>query len=108
MMTVSSARLNAISTWQTLTQVSCSRVWVQALPGVEWSRSPGEACRYFRQRLRPSGEKLRERNELVRTQLWLQDRTWARGPHWKRVVTGLIRRVPRLDTLYVVNAAMEA
>ena len=99
--------LNAISSRQTLTRVSCSRVWVQALPGIEWSRSVGEACSYFRQRLRPSGEKLRERDELVRTQLWLQKRTWATGPHWRRIVTGLIRRVPRLDTLYVVNAAME-
>lgn len=98
--------LNAMSARQTLTQVSCSRVWVQALPGIEWSRSLGEACSYFRQRLRPSREKLREREDLVRTQLWLQERTWATSHHWRRVLTGLVRRVPRLDTLYVVNAAM--
>jgi hypothetical protein len=101
------AVLNAVSRRQTLTRVSCSRLWVQALPGIEWSRSVAEACSYFRQRLRPSEEKLRERDHLVRTQLWLQQRTWATGPHWQRVVTGLVRRVPRLDTLYVVNAAMK-
>lgn len=100
--------LNAVSKRQTLTRVSCSRLWLQRLPGIEWSRSPIEAARYLKQRIRPPAEKIRERDDMVRTQLWLQQQDWAAASHWRRVLTALIRRVPRMDAMYVVRAAMEA
>ncbi len=100
--------LNTISKRQTLTQVSCSRLWLQALPGIEWSRSLREAATYMKQRVRPPTEKIRERNDMVRSQLWLQQRDWATAAHWRRVLTALTRRVPRMDVLYVLRLALEA
>ena len=100
--------LNAVSKRQTLTQVSCSRLWLQRLPGIEWSRSLGEAASYMQQRIKPPVEKIRERNDMVRSQLWLQRQDWVNAAHWRRVFTALTRRVPRMDTQYVVRLTLEA
>ncbi len=100
--------LNAVSKRQTLTQVSCSRLWLQRLPGIEWSCSLREAGGYLKQRIRPPEEKIRERNDMARTQLWLRQQDWVTTTHWRRVLTALTRRVPRMDTMYVVGLALEA
>jgi len=44
----------------------------------------------------------------VRTQLWLQGQSWVRQKQGRRILTLLTRQVPRMDTLYVVRAALEA
>ncbi|WP_266182581.1 nucleotidyltransferase family protein [Dyella humicola] len=99
--------LRTMSRRQTLTQVSCSDLWLHALPGIEWSRSISEAGRYVRNRLRPSEEAIQERADMARTQLWLQGQSWVTSKHGHRILTWLTRPVPRLDTLYVVRAALE-
>src|SRR5690349_23271945 len=66
-----------VSRRQTLTRVSSSELWLHALHGMEWSRSLGELARCLRQRIRPTPEASRERADMVRTQLWLQQ-----GPAW--------------------------
>ncbi|MFC4527455.1 nucleotidyltransferase family protein [Dyella halodurans] len=100
--------LRTISRRQTLTQVSCSELWLHALPGIEWSRSFGEAGRYVRSRVRPSEEAIKERADMVRTQLWLQGQGWVKQNQGRRILTMLTRPVPRMDTMYVVRAAFEA
>lgn len=99
--------LNAVSKRQTLTKLSCSRLWLQRLPGIEWSRSPSESWRYMKQRIKPPVEKIRERNDMVRTQLWLQQQDWVATAHWRRVLAALTRRMPRMDTLYLVGLVLE-
>lgn len=91
----------------TLTDVSCSDLWLHALPGVEWSRSLGEVGRCVRNRLRPSAENIRERADMVRTQVWLQGQSWVTKGHRRRILAWLAGPVPRMDTLYVVRAALE-
>jgi hypothetical protein len=100
--------LRTISRHQTLTQVSCSELWLHALPSIEWSRSVREVGRYVRARVKPSQEAIKERSDMVRTQLWLQDQSWVTMKHGQRILTMLTRPVPRMDTLYVVRAALEA
>ncbi|HEY8587628.1 MAG TPA: nucleotidyltransferase family protein [Rhodanobacter sp.] len=102
------AVLRMISRHQTLTRVSCSELWLHGLNGIEWSRSLGELGRYVRNRVRPPGEAVRERADMARTQLWLQGQSWVTSSHGRRILTMLTRSVPRLDTLYVVRAALEA
>ena len=103
------ALLRMVSRRQTLTQVSCSELWLRAFHGIEWSRSAREIGHYLRNRIRPTQEANRERADMVRTQLWLQQ-----GPNWaglsqgRRILTWLTRPVPRMDTMYVVRAALEA
>jgi hypothetical protein len=100
--------LRAISRHQTLTQVSCSDLWLHALAGIEWSRSVHEVGHYVRNRIRPPQEAVKERADMVRTQLWLQGQSWVRQKQGRRILTLLTRQVPRMDTLYVVRAALEA
>jgi hypothetical protein len=99
--------LRTISHRQTLTQVSCSELWLHALSGIEWSRSVREAGRYVSNRVRPSEEAIKERADMVRTQLWLQGQSWVRQNQGRRILTLLTQQVPRMDTLYVVRAALE-
>jgi len=99
--------LRAFSRYQTLSSVSCSNLWLNALPGLEWSRTPREAMRYLRNRLRPTQESVQERKDMLRTQAWLQDQPWVTLGHRRRLLTWLTRPVPRMDTLYVVRKALE-
>ncbi|OOG41322.1 nucleotidyltransferase family protein [Rhodanobacter sp. C05] len=102
------ALLRTISRHQTLTQVSCSDLWLHALAGIEWSRSFREVGRYVRNRVRPPGETIKERDDMVRTQFWLHGQSWVRQNQGRRILALLTRPVPRMDTLYVVRAALES
>jgi hypothetical protein len=99
--------LRAVSRHHTLTQLSCSELWLHALPGIEWSRSVREAGRCIRNRIRPPEENIKERADMIRTQLWLQEQPWVRSTQGRRILTWLTQPVPRMDTLYVVRAALE-
>lgn len=100
--------LRMVSRCQTLTQVSCSALWLNALPGIEWSRSVGEAGHCIRNRIKPTDEAVKERADMVRTQVWLQGQSWVTLNHGRRILTWLTKPVPRMDTLYVVRAALES
>ena len=100
------APLRLASRHLTLTQVSCSDLWLHAWPGIEWSRSVREAGQYVLRRFRPTAEARQERADMVRTQLWLQGSSWVRTRQLRRVFAWLIQPVPRMDTLYVVRAAL--
>jgi hypothetical protein len=100
--------LRKLSRRQTITQVSCSELWLHPLAGMEWSRSAHDVSRYLRNRIRPSQEAIQERADMVRTQLWLQGQDWVRLSHYRRVINWLARPVPRMDIMYAVRAAMEA
>jgi hypothetical protein len=98
--------LRAISLRQTLTQVSCSELWLHALHGIEWSRTVFEAGRCISNRIRPTDEAIKERADMLRTQLWLKDKSWVAMPQGRRLLRWLTSPVPRMDTLYVVRAAL--
>lgn len=99
--------LRAKSSRQTLTQVSCSRLWVRALPGIEWSRSIGDALRVVRNRITPHQEETRQtRAAIAQTQLWVAGQGWVTSSQrCRRMLKILTRRAPRLDIMYVVRAA---
>ncbi len=99
--------LRAAAARQTLTQMSCSALWLRALPGLEWSRSAAEAWRYLDRRIRPTDDMRQERADMARTQVWLQGESWVTQSHGSRVLAWLTRPVPRMDTLYVLRAAWE-
>jgi hypothetical protein len=58
-------------------------------------------------RIRPTEEARKERADMVRTQFWLKGQHWVRLKHGRRLLTWLTRPVPRMDTLYVVRAALD-
>jgi hypothetical protein len=98
--------LRMVSRHQTLTKTSCSELWLHAFPGLEWSRDVRDAARFIAGRIHPSAEKRRERADMTRTQLWLHDERWVTATQRRRIFTWLIRRVPRMDTMYVVRMAL--
>jgi hypothetical protein len=98
--------LRALSRRWTLSAVSCSDLWLHGLAGIEWCRSPGGAARYLHDRIRPTDEARRERADMVRTQLWLQGQGWVTASQRRRILAWLMRPMPRMDTLYVVRAAL--
>jgi len=100
--------LRTFSRRQTMTRVSCSELWLHPLAGMEWSRSAGDAGRYLKNRIRPSQETIQERDDMVRTQLWLQGQRWPTMSLGRRALRWLTRPVPRMDMLYAVRAAMES
>ncbi|MEO8746254.1 MAG: nucleotidyltransferase family protein [Rhodanobacter sp.] len=100
--------LRSMTRRQTLTQVSCSELWLHAFAGLEWSRSVGDIGRYLRKRIRPSHEAVLERADMLRTQHWLQGQSWVGLSRRRRILTWLTRPVPRMDTLHVVRAALES
>ena len=57
---------------------------------------------------RPSQETIQERDDMVRTQLWLQGQRWPTMSLGRRALRWLTRPVPRMDMLYAVRAAMES
>jgi hypothetical protein len=99
--------LRAVSQHQTLTQASCSELWLHAFAGIEWSRSMHEAQHYIANRVRPSQEAAKERDDMLRTQLWLQGQRWPTLSRSRRTLRWLAGRVPRMDTLYVVREALK-
>jgi hypothetical protein len=101
------ALLRRIARRQSLTQTSCSGLWVQALPGIEWSRSLPEVGRFLRQRFVPDQEAVQERAAVLRKHPWMQAPGWGRAVRWRTMLLRLARPVPRTDTLYVVRAALE-
>jgi len=100
------APLRLASRHLTLTQVSCSELWLHACSGIEWSRSVREAGQYVLGRLRPSEEARRERADMVRTELWLQESSWVTSRQFHRMIAWLTHPVTRTDTMYVVRAAL--
>ena len=99
--------LRTVSRRQSLSQVSCSELWLHAFPGIEWSRSVSEALRYVAGRIRPSAEKQREREDMARTQLWLRDPNWVMARQRRRIFTWMTRKIPRMDIMHVVRTALE-
>ncbi len=100
--------LRMLSARQTLTHLSCSGLWIQSLPGIEWSGSLGEAARYLRHRIAPTAQTTRERLDSVRAQPWLVTQSWASLSRRRQILVRLTRPVPRIDTLHLVRAACEA
>jgi hypothetical protein len=92
---------------RSLTDVSLSHLWIEAVPGIEWSKSTVERVRYLGSRLFPGRELRAAREEIVTTHLpWLSEDAWTRLPHSKRVLRWMISRTPRAQTMYPVNAVL--
>ena len=100
------ALLRTASRRHTLTQLSCSDLWIRALPGIEWSRSVGEVSRYIRNRLLPTPSADRERMAMARSQDWIEKDSCATLSRRRQLMVRLTRRVPRYDALHVVRAAL--
>jgi Uncharacterised nucleotidyltransferase len=90
-----------------LADVSWSNIRVHAFPGIEWSRSVGEALRLMGTRLWPSAETRAELAHFVEHEQGKSPIAWYGIPQWQRVLRWLVSRPPRVQTLRIVLAALE-
>ena len=75
-----------------LTGVSWSNLRIHAFPGIDWSRTPGDALRYIRSRLVPTRRALADVASTVRRQPHLERVPWYGVSHGKRIVRWLVSR----------------
>lgn len=91
---------------QTLSDVSQSRLWISAFPGIEWAQSVREMLTYARLRVAPSAEMLAVRKYLARTQPALAASSWGSMSQSRRILRWMMERPPRPDTLFAVRTAL--
>jgi hypothetical protein len=100
--------LRRASRYQRLSDVSHSRLWIDAFPGLEWSRSVREMLEYILSRVRPSEDTLAFREDTARTAGWADGSQWSRLPQYRRVLRWLTSRPTRPPTMHAVRAALRS
>ena len=98
--------LRQIARRQSVSDVSFSYPWVEAFPGIGWSRSAAEVVKYIAGRIRPSEEVRRLRTVVVETKTAAAQSQWSRMSQRKRVLRWLISRQTRAETLFAVRSAL--
>jgi hypothetical protein len=86
--------------------VSLSHLWVDAFPGIEWSRSIGETLKYAAERIRPSAEHLAYRKLAADTQAWASQAEWARLSQGRRILRWIFTQPVRTRTIHAVRTAL--
>jgi hypothetical protein len=89
-----------------LSDVSFSHLWVDAFPGIEWSRSIWEMLSYAASRIRPSAEQIAARASSVVTQDWAAGSQWSTLSQTRRILGWIAQRQMRPATMHVVRAAL--
>ena len=89
-----------------LSDVSMSYPWIEAFPGIAWSRSGTEIVEYLGDRIWPPKEMRRQRAKLVETELAASAVQWGRLSQRQRILRWLISRPLRVDTLHAVRMAL--
>lgn len=91
---------------RTLSDVSLSYLWVSAFPGIEWSRSLGEAVAYAAVRVRPARETLLLRKAFAESQPLVSGGAWAHTSQARRIIRWLLARQPRQESLHPVRLSL--
>jgi len=91
---------------QSLSDVSLSYPWIEAFPGIRWSRSLAEVLEYVGGRIWPDNEALRLRKLRVETDMAASEVQWCRLSQRQRVLRWMTSRPLRAETLYPVRVAL--
>jgi hypothetical protein len=89
-----------------LSDVSFSHLWVDAFPGIEWSRSIREMLGYAASRVRPGAEQLAARATSARTQDWASGSQWSTLSQGRRIARWLASRPVRPATMHALRATL--
>lgn len=98
--------LKEICRRKTLSDVSQSRLWISAFPGIEFAQSVREMLAYASRRVVPSAETFAGRKYIARTHPGLAGSTWANLSQRRRILRWVMERPARADTLVAVRAAL--
>jgi AcrR family transcriptional regulator len=89
-----------------LSDVSQSYPWVEAFPGIAWSRSIAEVAEYVGGRIWPDRELRRLRDMRLTTELATSESQWGRLSQRQRMLRWMTSRPLRVDTLRAVCMAL--
>jgi len=98
--------LRRISRRRSLSDVSFSYPWIEAFPGIGWSRSIGEVMEYALSRVRPSQDVRQLREIALQTQVAIAASQWGRLSQGRRVLRWMLSRPTRADTMHAVRMAL--
>jgi hypothetical protein len=91
---------------QRLSDVSLSRLWLEAFPGIEWSRTAGEAVLFMVRRIVPSAQVRSDRKFAHMTDPALAQGDWGGLSQSRRILRAVRTRTPRPGPLHNVRAAL--
>jgi hypothetical protein len=91
---------------RTLCDVSYSHLWVDAFPGMEWSRSLREVVGYVASRVRPSANHVAFRARTAKSEAWADGGPWSRLSQSRRILQWITSRPTRPVTMHAVHAAL--
>ncbi len=89
-------------------EVSCSYLWVEAFPGIGWSRSIREMFEYAASRVRPDPGRVALREQVANTQACADRGQWGRLSQGRRILRWMSSPQPRPLTMHSVHAALAA
>jgi len=98
--------LRATARRLSLTKVSWSNLRIYAFPGLAWARSPLEALRLIKSRVRPERRALEELSLAAKIQPPMGRLRWYEQSHWRRISRWLVSRPPRVQTMLSVCTAL--
>jgi Uncharacterised nucleotidyltransferase len=93
-------------TRQLLSDVSLSHLWLEAFPGLEWTRSAAEALVFVFRRIKPSAEVRADRRFALATDPSLAQGDWGRLSQRRRIMRAMRARTPRPWPLHNVREAL--
>jgi hypothetical protein len=102
------AILRTTSRRQRLSDVSLSRVWVDALPGIAWAQTVREALAYTVGRIAPTAARKSDLKLAAALQPNLTGGGWYHLSQTRRILRWLTSRQTRSQTMDVVRAAASA
>jgi Uncharacterised nucleotidyltransferase len=91
---------------RTLCDVSYSRLWVDAFPGMAWSQSLREVLVYVATRVRPSANHIALREHTAKAEAWANRGQWSRLSQGRRILQWITSRPTRPVTMHAVRAAL--
>jgi len=89
-----------------VSDVSLSFPWIEAFPGIAWSRSVAEAVEYIGGRIWPDTESLRQRDLRVETDFVASQTQWCQLSQGRRLLRWMTSRPLRVETLHAVRMAL--
>jgi Uncharacterised nucleotidyltransferase len=90
-----------------LTDVSLSKLWIEAFPGIGWARSASEAALYIAKRIRPDPSAISQRKTLAQSEPGHAQSAWAHLNQGTRILRWLTSKPPRPATMYAVRASLD-
>jgi hypothetical protein len=98
--------LKKASLHRTLCDFSYSHLWVDAFPGMAWSRSLREVLEYVAIRVRPSATLMAYRAHAAKSEAWAKRGQWARLSQGRRILQWITSRPTRPVTMHAVRTAL--